>query len=103
MIVLPRRRSSLLTSRYQIHTGLQHSVIGECQPLALEPDAGPTVAEAFKQLGYDTAMYGKWHLGYYREAVCPWRRGFDEFVGFLSSAEDHFNHSIIGTCPEIFI
>ena len=57
-------RSSLLTARYQIHTGLQHGVIGECQPNALLPDAGPTVAEAFKQLGYSTAMYGKVRRSY---------------------------------------
>ena len=92
-------RSSLLTSRYQIHTGLQHGVIGECQPSALPLDAGPTIAEAFKAIGFATAMYGKWHLGHHREEFTPWRRGFDEFVGFLQSAEDHNNHTIHDFCP----
>jgi arylsulfatase B/arylsulfatase I/J len=42
---------------------------------------------------------GKWHLGYYEPKFCPWNRGFDYFEGFLNSAEDHFNHSIMAFCP----
>eukprot|EP00038_Savillea_parva_P019001 m.26108 g.26108 ORF g.26108 m.26108 type:complete len:616 (+) comp4292_c0_seq1:218-2065(+) len=91
-------RSSFLSGRYQIHTGLQHGVIGECQPNAL-PTNATTIAEALKQLGYTTVMFGKWHLGYHEERFTPWRRGFDTFVGFLNSAEDQFNHTIIRACP----
>ena len=50
-------RSSLLSGRYQIHTGLQHGVIGECQPNALPTDH-ITVAKALQLEGYQTAMVG---------------------------------------------
>ena len=48
-------RSSLLSGRYQIHTGLQHGVIGECQPNALPTDH-ITVAKALQHEGFKTAM-----------------------------------------------
>ena len=31
---------------------------------------------------------GKWHLGHYREAFCPWARGFHYFFGNLLSGGD---------------
>ena len=52
-------RSSLLTSRYQIHTGLQHGIIQNSQKSCLPPKFG-TMADAFKSGGYRTAMVGKW-------------------------------------------
>jgi arylsulfatase A-like enzyme len=31
--------------------------------------------------GYNTAMFGKWHLGMFKEEYTPPRRGFDEHMG----------------------
>ena len=47
-------------------------------------DAELTLAEALRDLGYRTALFGKWHL---REepARSPLRHGFDEFYGLLHS------------------
>ena len=39
-----------------------------------------TLAEMFKAQGYETAMYGKWHLGNMPELLPP-AQGFDEYVG----------------------
>ncbi|NQY08791.1 MAG: sulfatase [Flavobacteriales bacterium] len=39
-----------------------------------------TIAEMFKDLGYATACFGKWHLGYQKEFL-PLQHGFDEFTG----------------------
>ena len=37
--------------------------------------------EVLKAAGYATAMWGKWHLGMYRDGYTPSRRGFDQFMG----------------------
>ncbi len=48
-------RGSLLTSRYP-----HKCVPGHGDPL---PEGMPTVAGEFREAGYDTAYFGKWHLG----------------------------------------
>ena len=39
-----------------------------------------TIAEVFQNAGYDTACFGKWHLGDYDEYL-PTNQGFDYFYG----------------------
>ncbi len=53
-------RGSLLTSRYP-----HDAVPGHEEPL---PADLPTVATAFNDAGYDTAWFGKWHVGGIKEA-----------------------------------
>ncbi len=45
-----------------------------------------TVAEVLRQVGYQTAMVGKWHLGLDPKKNGPVQRGFDLFYGTLSGA-----------------
>jgi arylsulfatase B/arylsulfatase I/J len=56
-LLLTQTRSALLSGRLQLHTGLQHGVIGECQPNAL-PANESTIAERLKALSYTTFMAG---------------------------------------------
>jgi arylsulfatase A-like enzyme len=42
-----------------------------------------------KATGYHTGAIGKWHLGSSPEYQ-PWRRGFDEFYGFLGGQSNYF-------------
>ena len=50
-----------------------------------------TIAEALRELGYRTAMYGKWHLGYHPPYM-PTEQGFDDFRGLGSGDGDHHSH-----------
>lgn len=52
-------RSSLMTGRYHLRTGVYDTYNGGAQMAAEEH----TVAEVLAKHGYQTAMVGKWHLG----------------------------------------
>lgn len=84
-------RSQLLSGRYQIHTGLQHSVIHPDQPFGL-PLSNVLLPEQLKRCGYRTHMFGKWHLGFFKKDYLPWNRGFDNFTGILTGGADHFTY-----------
>lgn len=84
-------RAALMTGKYQQRTGVEGVVTAKSHRdvgLAL---AEVTLAEELKQLGYNTGMFGKWHLGY-DKAFNPTLQGFDEFVGFVSGNVDYHGH-----------
>lgn len=63
-----------------------------------------TLAEALHQLGYATAMFGKWHMGN-RPDQHPLQRGFDVFLGMIGSSHPYYgemdgNPILRGETPE---
>ena len=86
-------RCALITGRYpqRLEVGLQEPLTGKSPPTAGLPPGHPTVASLVKQNGYDTALIGKWHLGW-RPEFGPNQHGYDEFFGILSGAADYFTH-----------
>ncbi|MEX1121860.1 MAG: sulfatase, partial [Balneolales bacterium] len=72
-------RAGLLTGRYPIRTGLANHVLFPDDDYGL-PDEEITIAESMKDLGYRTAMFGKWHLGTV-DVSWPTEHGFDYYYG----------------------
>jgi len=84
-------RSSLMTGRYPMRYGLQAGVVRPWSRHGL-PLEERTLAEAFKEAGYTTAICGKWHLGHLDERSLPIARGFDHQYGHYNGAIDYFTH-----------
>lgn len=72
-------RAELLTGRYHVRGGVYSTSTGG-ERLDLDET---TIAEVFKQAGYTTAAYGKWHNGM-QPPYHPNARGFDDYYGFCS-------------------
>lgn len=72
-------RAELLTGRYHLRGGVYDNSSGG-ERLDLDET---TISEIFKQAGYTTAAYGKWHNGT-QPPYHPNARGFDDFYGFCS-------------------
>lgn len=83
-------RASLLTGRYPGHAGVRSILAGHRRATGLTPEA-PTIAAAVRELGYQTALVGKWHLGL-QESSRPNRNGFDYFYGFMAGCVDYYSH-----------
>lgn len=73
-------RAALFTGQLPIRTGLTAVLFNNSRE-GLKPEV-PTIAEVLSDAGYQTALFGKWHLGD-REEHLPHRQGFDKFWGFL--------------------
>jgi arylsulfatase A-like enzyme len=85
-------RCGYITGRYpaRFKIGLQEPLPATNHDVGLEPGQ-PTIASLLKQSGYETALIGKWHLGF-RPEWGPNAHGFDEFFGILAGAGDYFLH-----------
>ncbi len=71
-------RAALLTGNYSNRIGI-HGALGPSAKHGISDDE-LTLAEMFKSIGYNTAAYGKWHLGHHPQFL-PTRHGFDDFYG----------------------
>lgn len=101
-------RCAFITGRYPARTrvGLEEpltepSDLGErVKTLGLPPEH-PTVASLLKQSGYQTALIGKWHLGYLPN-FGPVQSGFDEFFGIMTGAADFFTHKDMTGAADLY-
>lgn len=89
-------RAALLTGRYQQRAGLESALYAQPQHPMQNRGHGLgtneiTFADALRDAGYATGIFGKWHLGY-EERYNPVHQGFDRFRGFVSGNVDYFAH-----------
>jgi arylsulfatase A-like enzyme len=88
-------RAALMTGRYPLRYGLQVGVIPSGASYGLATDEF-LLPQALREVGYRTALVGKWHLGHADKAYWPRQRGFDSFYGPLVGEIDHFKHEAHG-------
>ncbi|QTN37874.1 arylsulfatase [Cryomorphaceae bacterium] len=80
-------RAATLTGRYAVRTG--NASIPIDSPVYGLTQWEYTLAEMFSDVGYSTAMFGKWHLGQ-TEGRFPTDQGFDEWYGIPNSSDEAF-------------
>ena len=78
-------RASLLTGRLPVRVGLGDGVLTASAKGGL-PTNETTIAELLGAAGYETAMFGKWHLGQ-REQFLPHHQGFQQYFGIPFSCD----------------
>lgn len=87
-------RSALMTGCYpkriDMAYGSNFGVLLAGDPKGLHPNE-VMIAEALKDAGYATGIFGKWHLGDQPEFL-PTRQGFDEYFGIPYSHDIHPHH-----------
>ena len=84
-------RAALMTGRYPMRHGLQVGVVRPWAQYGL-PLNERTLPQALKEVGYETAICGKWHLGHFQPDYLPTHRGFDHQYGHYNGALDYFTH-----------
>ncbi|GAA5220024.1 arylsulfatase [Membranihabitans marinus] len=84
-------RSSLITGRYSLRTGVRDTNNGGAQMASSEI----TIAEILRDAGYHTGAFGKWHLGD-NYPMRPSDQGFQKSVihqgGGMGQPGDHANY-----------
>ncbi len=104
-------RGSMLTGRYAVRLGLTsndnrfRTFNSPAQTGGLPHDE-TTISEVAKQLGYRTALIGKWHLGLGRGGEhLPINHGFDSFFGMpvtnVQSCGNKKVYNLLGNHGEI--
>jgi arylsulfatase A-like enzyme len=84
-------RAALMTGRYPSRLGLQVGVVRPWAQYGL-PLEERTLPQALQEVGYETYITGKWHLGHFQPAYLPTHRGFSHQYGHYNGAIDYFTH-----------
>ncbi|MFC2137801.1 arylsulfatase [Bacteroidota bacterium] len=89
-------RSVLMTGMHTGHTTIRGNFgiggvtgIGGGEGRIPLKETDTTIAQVLQQAGYVTAMVGKWGLGEPKTSGAPYKKGFDEFYGFLNQRRAH--------------
>lgn len=86
-------RSALMTARDPMKLGTAYAGYQPWHNGGVSPTER-FLPQTFQAAGYQTAMIGKWHLGFTHEALTPNARGFDHFFGHLNTQIDYFDYTV---------
>jgi arylsulfatase A len=85
-------RGALLTGRHPVRNGLNYQLsTGEAGYTEGLPATEKLIPDYLKPLGYATAAFGKWNIGF-RPGIRPTERGFDEFLGHMSGNIHYYKY-----------
>lgn len=92
-------RAQMLTGRHGFRTGVGTFVNGNSsEHFEGLPAAETTIAEMLSDVGYSTALFGKWHLATGNvDPADPLRHGFERFEGSIPGTLDP--EKLCPTCP----
>lgn len=82
-------RASFLTGRPASRMGIVAPISGKSEKTL--PDTIQTLPQLLRKQGYETALFGKWHLGL-KPTSGPQAYGFDYSYGFLHGQIDQYTH-----------
>ncbi|WP_229719408.1 sulfatase family protein [Winogradskyella schleiferi] len=105
-------RYALITGRYPARSNLYYPIFLKT-PIQIETDR-MTLGSLMKKADYQTAIIGKWHLGFGNESPVDWNKplkpgplelGFDYYFGVpILNSHPPFvyveNHDVVGLVPE---
>ena len=82
-------RAALMTGRNPIRLGIAYGVILPWDNHGVHTEER-FLSEAFLDMGYQTAIVGKWHLGHAQQTHHPNSRGFEHFYGHLHTEVGYY-------------
>ena len=91
-------RAAIFTGRYPAKIGFEKNIRDESDGLSASI---PTLPSLLKGAGYQTALFGKWHLGYAPDFT-PNAHGFDEFLGHHQWTIGYYDHKTEQGEPGLF-
>ncbi|MDO8539505.1 MAG: alpha/beta fold hydrolase [Opitutaceae bacterium] len=91
-------RAALMTGSYANRVSMS-GALNHTSPTGLHPRE-KLLGQVFKDQGYATAVFGKWHLGHHPQFL-PTRRGFDEWFGIPYSNDNGPLHPVTRGIPSL--
>ena len=82
-----------MTGRYPFRYGVTGFTIDAQAPWGI-PLEEAFLPEFLHDAGFETALFGKWHLGFFKPEYLPLSRGFDHQAGFYNWGNDHYTHEL---------
>ncbi|MEO6245486.1 MAG: sulfatase-like hydrolase/transferase [Opitutaceae bacterium] len=91
-------RAALMTGSHANRVSMS-GALNHTSPTGLNPKE-KLLPQVFKDQGYATAIFGKWHLGHHPQFL-PTRRGFDEWLGIPYSNDNGPLHPTTPGIPSL--